>query len=136
MNDGRALNFLDDVSYFDCIDIGYLDVIVDDPFAQDGSGAREENEMSFCLTNKRTISYNLFIMRRRLEYLRAWLDPSLSQRIAFMAHSAPSMSLEGELYEIANLRQDKRGTNGWTFIFIHAVLMSSLDYNSGLLAGI
>ena len=44
---------------------------------------------------------NFFVLRGCLEYLRAWLDPSLPSRVAFM-DSAPSMSLEGELYEIFN----------------------------------
>ena len=96
----RRINQYDHYGYF-------YGVIVDDPDAQDGSGVRTEDEASFC----GVLNCSFFIMRGCLEYLRAWLDPSLPQRLAFL-DSAPSMTLEGELYEIVNSRHEPRGTNG------------------------
>jgi len=57
-------------------------------------------------------------MRGCLEYLRAWLDPSLPSRVAFM-DSTLSLSLEGELYEIINSRQE---------IIDHSCLFPSFQY--------
>jgi hypothetical protein len=88
-------------------------VVVDDPDAKDGSGVRNELELSYCgLAN--TIC-NLCVCPGCLKRLRAWLDPSLPQRAAFLDH-APSMSLEGELYEIANSRhREIEGMNRKTY---------------------
>jgi hypothetical protein len=73
-------------------------------FVEDGGGGeRTVEEATLCSTG-----CNLFVLQGCLEYLRVWLDPSLPQRVAFM-DSAPSMSLEGELYEILNSRHERRG---------------------------
>jgi hypothetical protein len=73
-------------------------------FVEDeGGGERKVEEATWCSTG-----CNLYVLQGCLEYLRVWLDPSLPQRVAFM-DSAPSMSLEGELYEILNSRHERRG---------------------------
>jgi hypothetical protein len=120
----RRINEYDSNGYF-------YGVKVDDRDAQDGSGVRTEDKISYCGTG--VVSCNFFIVRGCFEYLCAWLDPSLSQRVAFL-DSAPSMTLQGELYEIVNSRHGSRGMNGWACLYI-AILMRSLA-KSGLLSGI
>ena len=95
------------------IDYGIFDgVVVDDPDAKDGSGLRTMKVPSSCGS---TGGYcNFFVKRSCLEYLRAWLDRSLPQRVAFL-DSAPSMALEGELYEIINSRPGMRGMKSRLF---------------------
>jgi hypothetical protein len=88
----------------------FYDIVIDDPDAKDGRGVRTEGQTSVCRSSGTHLNYNLFVMRGCLEYLRTWLDPSLPPRVAFL-DSAPSMSLEGELYEIVNSRHEIRGTN-------------------------
>lgn len=69
----------------------------------EGGGERTVEDSTMCSPDR-----NVFVLKGCLEYLRVWLDPSLPQRVAFM-DSAPSMSLEGELYEILNSRHESRG---------------------------
>lgn len=77
----------------------------------DEGGARLKRKKSFCRSFETVINNcNLFVMHGCLEYLRAWLDPSLPSRVAFM-DSTPSLSLEGELYEIINSRHEIIGKN-------------------------
>ena len=83
----------------------FYGVIVDDE-----GGARSEEKTTICRSGKAVINCNFFVMDGCLEYLRAWLDPSLPSRVAFM-DSAPSLNLEGELYEIINSHHEIRGMN-------------------------
>lgn len=68
----------------------------------------EEREESWYTCCSSVCGWPFFVLRTCLEYLRVWLDPHLPPRIAFM-DSAPTMSLEGELYEILNTRIEERG---------------------------
>ena len=101
----------------------YYAIIVDD---EGGSGERSEEKLSICRSSKTAIDCNFFVGRGCLAYLRVWLDPCLPQRVAFM-DSAPSMNLEGELYEI-NSRHEITGTNMCSFI--HTIVISSLEKSS------
>ncbi|KAF8801727.1 hypothetical protein BYT27DRAFT_7197720 [Phlegmacium glaucopus] len=78
---------------------GFLAYFVED----EGGGERTVEEATWC-----SPGCSLFVLQGCLEYLRVWLDPSLPQRVAFM-DSTPSMSLDGELYEILNSRHQRRG---------------------------
>jgi hypothetical protein len=89
----------------------FFSILVDDPDAPDGSGLREEDDYTYLGTAANNC--NFFVIRGCLEYLRAWLDPTLPERVAFM-DSAPSMTLEGELYEIVNAGPGQRGMDAWT----------------------
>ena len=102
----------------------FYGIVVDDPDAEDGSRVRIIDGLTYCKVRETPINFNFFVMRRCLEYLRAWLDPSLPPRVAFL-DSTPSMSLEGELYEIVNSRHETRGTTMNSFVY--EVLKSSLD---------
>ena len=90
----------------------FYGVIVDDE-----GEPRSEWKRTYCglRTIETVISGNFFVMRGCLEYLRAWLDPSLPSRVAFM-DSAPSLSLEGELYEIFNSHHEIICMNVKSFI--------------------
>jgi hypothetical protein len=126
-----------DWEYFDPIGIGHFDEDGDCPVDEHGrcpsgryvqirrldhynsygrfygvidEGGAILNQISRTYCGPEIINCNLFVMRGCLEYLRAWFDPSLPSRVAFM-DSAPSLSLEGELYEIINSHHEIRGMN-------------------------
>lgn len=81
----------------------FYGVIVDD-----GGGARLERKKTFCRSSKTVVNFNFFVTHGCLEYLRAWLDPSLPSRVAFV-NSVPLLNLERELYEIINSHHEIRG---------------------------
>lgn len=76
---------------------GYFNAVIEDD---------EEVPKQSCCSPLTDCSF--FVLRGPLEYLRAWLNPALPPRVAFM-DSAPSMTLEGELFEILNSRHHERG---------------------------
>ncbi|KDR67001.1 hypothetical protein GALMADRAFT_216689 [Galerina marginata CBS 339.88] len=82
----------------------FYGVLVDN---EEGTGMRSEQMCTVCRANTAVPNCNFFVMRGCLEYLRHWLDPSLPPRVAFM-ETSPSMSLEGELYEIVNSHDEIR----------------------------
>lgn len=75
-------------------------------FFEDEDGRRDyQSRFTVCSSAR---CWPFFVLRNCFEYLRVWLDPHLPPRIAFM-NTAPTMSLEGELYEIINTRTEGRG---------------------------
>ncbi|KDR71471.1 hypothetical protein GALMADRAFT_253776 [Galerina marginata CBS 339.88] len=90
---------------------GRFDTVLIVDYDDDEAWVRQRTEWRYSLCS--VANCNLFIMGGCLEYLRAWLDPSgsLPPRVAFM-ENAPSMSLEGELYEIVNSRYELRDDSG------------------------
>ena len=91
------------LDHYDSYGRFYGVIVVDDE-----GGTRLEWKKTFCRSSRRVVNCNFFVMHGCLEYLRAWLDPSLPSRVAFM-NSEPSLNLEGELYEIINSHLEIRG---------------------------
>lgn len=90
----RLLGGHDGYGYFYSIIVG----------GEDGEEKGWVDRFTCCSDNR---GWPFFVLRTCFQYLSVWLDPHLPPRIAFK-DSAPTMSLEGELYEILNTRNEER----------------------------